>query len=58
MPQDESHFTCALCKQTFPKGWTDDEAMAEFKENFPRTPPEFATQVCDGCYQELKKGCN
>lgn len=50
MPKDE--YTCALCKQTFTKGWSDEEALAELKLDFPGFATAECSLVCDGCYQQ------
>ena len=49
-------FTCDSCGETFPKGWSDEEAAAEAEELFPGmdlTDPDEAGIVCDGCYQHI-----
>lgn len=45
-------FTCSLCDQTFEKGWSDEEAEKELKENF-NVPKEKCKIVCDDCYKRL-----
>ena len=44
-------FTCANCGETFPKGWSDEEAQAEAEAIF--TPAELAATdiVCDDCFK-------
>ena len=44
-------FTCANCGETFPKGWSDEEAAAEAEAIF--TPAELAATevVCDDCFK-------
>ena len=49
-------FTCWLCQRTFPKGWGDDEALAELGENFPGTSVEECELVCDDCYRGIGLG--
>lgn len=49
-------FTCESCGETFPKGWTDEEAAAEAQELFPGIDPgdpAEAGTVCDDCYQRI-----
>jgi hypothetical protein len=49
-------FTCESCGETFPKGWSDEEAAAEAEELFPGmdlSDPAEAAVVCDACYQHL-----
>lgn len=50
-------FTCDVCNQTFPKGWTDEEATAEYEERFGKDlplPEERAT-LCDDCDVTIRK---
>lgn len=44
-------FTCELCEETFEKGWTDEEAEAEFEALFPDDPPRAV--VCEDCFAEV-----
>ena len=46
-------FTCSICRGTFEKAWSDDEAKAEAAVNYPTTPFEDCGIVCDNCYHEL-----
>lgn len=48
-------FTCAICKQTFEKGLTDEEAESQLNEEFPGAEPEECALVCDDCYNEIFK---
>ncbi len=43
-------FHCAICHGTFPKGWSDDDAMAEAE----REGVDLATAVivCEDCYHK------
>lgn len=56
-----SEFECAVCKGTFVTDWTHDDAMAEFKRNWPNrsVAPEDIVSLCDEChkkhYAKLKK---
>lgn len=43
-------FTCARCGNSFTKGWTDEEAREEYKENFPETQGDEEDVVCNDCY--------
>lgn len=50
-------YTCAHCRGTFEKGWSDEEAVAEAKEDFGSAPDQWnenAVMVCDDCYQKMK----
>lgn len=51
----EDTFTCANCKDTFGKGWSDEEAQAEYAENFTESAIRGVEidVVCDDCYKEL-----
>ena len=50
------NFTCDVCKKTYPKGWTDEEAAKEAQElwgakieaSFVK-PEDFAV-ICDDCF--------
>lgn len=45
-------FTCALCGETFPKGWSDEEAIIEFGQIFPdEVLDEECVVVCDHCHK-------
>jgi hypothetical protein len=48
-------YVCECCGGTFDKGRSDDEASAEFAENFPGQAPSAAATalVCDDCYPVL-----
>jgi len=46
-------FTCAHCGNTFVKGWTDEEAREEYKENFPETQGDEEDVVCSNCYTAI-----
>jgi DNA-directed RNA polymerase subunit RPC12/RpoP len=51
---DPSTFICARCGGTFDTEWSDDEADAEYKENFPEVRGNEAREVvCDDCYKEF-----
>ena len=46
-------YKCQVCKGTFEKGWSDDEAKKEHGKNFPDVPLEETGLVCDNCYNEM-----
>ena len=46
-------YTCAYCGETYAKIWTDNEAMEEFKEEFPEHIGAPLVTVCDDCYEEV-----
>ena len=50
----ENQYTCSLCKETFEKGWTDSEAIAEYVATFTEEEREDVTEVvCDDCYKKI-----
>ena len=50
-------FTCEMCKGTFPKGWTDEDAQAEREDNgWVDTPDEDMCVICDVCYKKVMAG--
>ncbi len=46
-------YTCAVCAGTFSYGWSEEEALAELKENFGDIPKEDCDIVCDDCYKKM-----
>ena len=46
-------YTCDECHETFETTWTDEEALAEAKENFPTLAPRARALVCDECYKKM-----
>lgn len=48
-------FTCAVCGETFDKGWSDEEALAELDKTFG-VPVEECSAVCDSCYNKMGFG--
>lgn len=50
----DNTFTCAMCNQTFEKGWTEEEALAEAKEYWGDTTGISMTQVCDDCWEKIR----
>lgn len=51
----EETYTCAVCHQEFPKGWSDEEARQEYGQAFPRQEAsgEAVEMVCDDCYHRV-----
>jgi DNA-directed RNA polymerase subunit RPC12/RpoP len=47
------YYRCAHCGGIFEKGWTDEEAMAEQKEDLPGVPLSECELVCDDCYKQF-----
>lgn len=48
-----NEFTCSMCKATFEKAWTDEEAHNEMLENFGELKESQKTVICDDCYNEF-----
>jgi hypothetical protein len=48
-------FTCENCGETWEKGWTDEEADAEYEGAFGLGAPSGKERavVCDDCYAEI-----
>ena len=51
----ENEYKCAMCKNVYQKGWTEEEAQNELEENFGHHEPEECDLVCDDCYNEIMK---
>jgi len=49
----DNEYQCAICKEVFEKEWSDEEALAELKENFGDISTEDCELVCDDCYNEF-----
>jgi DNA-directed RNA polymerase subunit RPC12/RpoP len=52
---DNQYYKCAHCGETFKKGWSDEEAEVELKENFPDLAGEPCLVVCDDCYTKFMR---
>lgn len=50
---EHGEFTCDGCGETFPKGWSDEEAQAEADAVFPEGIDDPA-MVCDECYEGMQ----
>lgn len=55
MAGEGDEFTCAVCGETFIKAWPDEEALAEYHENFPFHDDGAVGLTCDGCYDKVLK---
>lgn len=52
MRQDE--FRCELCKGTYEKAWSDEEAKKEAKDLWSKDPERVDMAiVCDDCYKKF-----
>lgn len=54
----EEMFTCVNCGQTFPKAWSDEEAMEESRAIWGDLPREELVQICDDCFNRLMRVAN
>ncbi len=50
----DNKYTCAMCRQTYTKEITDEEAMQETQQYFPETKQEECGVVCDDCWQRIR----
>lgn len=50
-----NEFTCAKCKETFHKGWSDEDAEKEFVNAPWNIPGDSQGLVCDDCFIEFQK---
>ncbi|MCK5616282.1 hypothetical protein KAR91_81220 [Candidatus Pacearchaeota archaeon] len=49
-----NEYQCAICKEVFEKGCSDEDAMAEAKENFgDDVSEEELEEICDYCYKQM-----
>lgn len=51
----QDKFTCAICRNTYDKSWTDDEAETEMKEIWGVIPKEDRVIICDDCFNLRSK---
>ena len=49
----ENEYQCVACQGIFEKGWSDEEAIAELKENFGDHDIDDCELVCDDCYKQM-----
>ena len=45
-------FTCAICRETYEKARTDEEAADELLTEFPGFEVQDCGVVCDDCWQK------
>ena len=50
-------YTCAMCGGVFEVEVTEEEAMAEYRDNFPGIPESEKEIVCDDCYNVMRNVC-
>jgi hypothetical protein len=44
-----NEYQCAACGEVFPKGWSDEEAIAELGEDWPGVGVADCDIICDDC---------
>lgn len=49
-------YTCAVCGETYDKGWSEEEAEEELAKNFDGVAKENCAIVCDHCFKRLGFG--
>jgi uncharacterized protein with PIN domain len=47
-----NEYRCENCLEIYEKDWSDEEAQAEYEQNFPNSGEEQAI-VCDDCYKKM-----
>ena len=47
-------YTCEMCKGTYEKEWSDEEAQAEAERLFPGMDHSDMVLLCDDCYQKVQ----
>jgi DNA-directed RNA polymerase subunit RPC12/RpoP len=52
-PPTGAEYTCSICQGRFETTWSDKEAMAEAKKNFPEVSPTNRAIVCETCYLKV-----
>lgn len=48
-----NEYRCDHCGGVYEKIWSDEEAMAESKENFGDIPADDLAIICDDCYNKF-----
>lgn len=48
-----NEYKCAVCGEIYEKGWSDEEAKEELKQNFGDYKEDDCAVVCDDCYQKM-----
>lgn len=51
MSDDE--YRCDACGETFTKGRSEEQQLADMKTNFGDLPEEDRAVVCDDCFREI-----
>lgn len=50
---DHGTYTCELCRGTFDKTISDEQAVAERTVLWPNEEPDGFALVCDECFEEI-----
>lgn len=53
--QQEETFTCDACGRTFPKAWSEDDALAEAAALYPPELLTDAAVICDDCFRGMNQ---
>ena len=48
-----NEYRCANCGGVFEKTWSDEDAIAEMKDNFGDLPESERAVVCDDCFHAI-----
>lgn len=56
----KNEYQCALCKNVYQKGWSEEETLKEMREIWGNIPKEERAVICDDCFNirtldEVKK---
>jgi hypothetical protein len=52
----KDEYQCSVCDGIFKKGWTEEEAIQELKDEYGNIPDnEPLSIVCDDCYKDYMK---
>ncbi len=49
-----NEYRCAMCKNVYAKGWSEEEARAEAQQYWPNLQPDDREVVCDDCWQKIR----
>jgi hypothetical protein len=50
---EANEFQCELCRGIYEKGWSEDDAKAEFGKDFPGFQLSDAGLICEDCYNKI-----
>lgn len=49
-----NEYRCAMCKNVYTKGWTEEEAQTESQGYWPHLQEDKREVVCDDCWQKIR----